>query len=178
MLLKDSVWHKGYAIKTKGVEIVENYTAKDVLEMAVKAKSKGVDMYMALARNSENYHVSNLFAEMAKDEQHHKIELQKWMASIKEEGQKEAYPGERSLFLQALADKNAYHCNEATKKALEKTISEEDALKAGVTFEKDFMLFLHEIKREVASGGAKVIDKLIEDEMKHIRQFFELSDKK
>ena len=42
----------------------EKYTSKDILKMAIQAKAKGIDMYMAFARNSENYHVSQLFAEL------------------------------------------------------------------------------------------------------------------
>ena len=33
------------------------YTSKDVVQMAVQAKEKGTELYLALARNSENFHV-------------------------------------------------------------------------------------------------------------------------
>ena len=43
----------------------ETYTSKDIIEMAVQAKARGVELYLTLARNSENYHVGRLFTELA-----------------------------------------------------------------------------------------------------------------
>ena len=155
----------------------EKYTSKDILKMAIQAKSKGVDMYMALARKSENYHVSQLFAELAKDEQRHKMEINKWLESLKSEKREEAYPGERSLFLRALVDENTFNCDAIEKKALETTVNEEDALRAGINFEKDFMLFMHELRRHVAPEDVDIIDRLIDEEVRHIREIFSIKDK-
>jgi len=153
------------------------YTTRDIIEMAVQAKDKSVEFYMALARNSENYHVSQLFAELAKSKQHHKLELKKWLDTIGEEKREEAYPGERSLFLKSLVDEKTFNCDNAQKKLLETTISEEEALGAGIGFEKDFMLFLHELKQHVSDEGTDIIDKLIDDEIKHIKEMFDVKDK-
>ncbi|MBF0217553.1 MAG: hypothetical protein HQL30_11230 [Candidatus Omnitrophica bacterium] len=153
------------------------YTSKDIIEMAVKAKDKGIDLYMALARNSGNYHVAHLFAALAKDEQKHKLKLMKWLEKIQSEKPSEAYPGEGTLFLQSLVDDNTFNLESATKKALEKTISEEEVLRASVGFEKDFILFLHELKRQTLSGEAGIIDKLIDEEMGHIREIIDIRDK-
>jgi len=155
----------------------ETYTSKDILEMSIQAKSKGVELYLALARNSGNYYVGKLFMELAKDEQRHKHELEKWLEKVKGEGQEEAYPGEKSMFLRALVDDNTFNCDEAQKKALETTISEEDALRAGINFEKDFMLFLHELKGHVKDEDSKVVDKLIDEEIKHLKEIINIKDK-
>ncbi len=56
------------------------------------------------------------------------------------------------------------------------TINEEDALQAGINFEKDFMLFLHELKREVVKEGIDVIDSLLDEEVKHLREMFNIKD--
>ncbi len=153
------------------------YTEKDILKMAIQAKQRGIDLYLILARNSENYHVGKLFTEFAKDEQHHKMRLEKWHDSIGDDGRSEAYPGEKALYLKALVDSSLYNCDMATTKALEKTVSEEDALQAGITFEKDFMLFLHDLKRNSAGGAEGIIDSLLDDEIKHLRGMFHLREK-
>jgi len=155
----------------------EKYTSKDILEMSVQAKSKGVELYLALARNSGNYYVSKLFTELAKDEQRHKHELERWMEHLKDEKREEAYPGERSLFLKSLVEENTFNCDSAQKKALETTIAEEEALRAGINFEKDFMLFLHELKRHVLPDDSEIIDTLLDEEVSHIREMFHIKDK-
>ena len=155
----------------------EKYTEKDILEMAIQAKDKSVELYMTLARSSENYHVSQLFVKMAQDKKHHKIALQKWYEQLGETAQQEAYPGERSMFLKALVDEKTFKCDAAQKEALEKTINEEEALRASINFEKDFMLFLHELKQWMPSGGSAIIDQLLDEETKNIREMFEIKDK-
>jgi len=154
-----------------------DYSAKDVVRMAIQSKNKAVELYMILARNSENYHVSRLFAELAKDEQKHKIHLEKWLDSLDVKKTEEAYPGERALYLKALVDENAYICDNAKKKALEKTISEEEALRAGISFEKDFMLFLHDLKRHSTEEGGKLIDSLVDDEIILLKEMFGVKEK-
>ncbi|MFH1412247.1 MAG: ferritin family protein [Candidatus Omnitrophota bacterium] len=153
------------------------YTAKDILQMAVQAKARGISLYLALARNSENYHVGKLFMEFAKDEQRHKLHLEKWLDGLSNNIREEAYPGEQALYLKALVDANTFDCNTAEKQALEKTISEEEALQAGITFEKDFMLFLHDLKQHMAEDGGKMVDSLIDDESRHLKEMFILKEK-
>ena len=155
----------------------ETYTSKDIIQMAVQAKARGVELYIALARNSENYHVGRLFTEFAKDEQRHKMELEKWLGYLSGDKREEAYPGERSLYLKALVDSNAFNCDAAQKQALETTISEEAALQAGITFEKDFMLFLHDLKQHMVEEAESTIDSLIDDEVRHLREMFHLKEK-
>jgi len=153
------------------------YTAKEVLQMAVQAKARGVKLYMFLARNSENYHVGQLFAEFAKDEQRHKVQLEKWLDEANRKQQEEAYPGEKALYLKALVDTNTFTCDAITEQELETTVSEEEALQAGITFEKDFMLFLHDLKQHSDASGNKAIDALLDDEMRHLGAMFHFKEK-
>lgn len=153
------------------------YTSKEIVEMAVQAKERGAELYLVLARNSENYHVGQFFTELAKDEHRHKMKLEKWLNDLGGEKREEAYPGERSLYLKALVDANTFVCDETKKRSMEKTISEEDALQAGINFEKDFMLFLHDLKRQVSAEAARTIDELIDEEICHLKDMFRMKDK-
>ena len=155
----------------------KKYTSKDIVQMAVQAKARGVELYLAFARNSENYHVGKLFTELAKDEQRHKMELEKWLAYLGAGNVEEAYPGESSLYLKSLVDASTFNCGETQKRMLGRTVSEEEALQAGVTFEKDLMLFLHELKQHVAAKDKDTVDALIDDEIRHLREMFYLIEK-
>jgi len=79
-----------------------------------------------------------------------KHELERLLESAAER-EPEAYPGERAMYLKALVDSHVYNCDSAVKQVLETTISEEEALQAGINFEKDFMLFLHDLRQHVAN---------------------------
>jgi rubrerythrin len=155
----------------------DTYTAKEILQLAIRAKAKAVDLYLVLARNSENYHVGRLFTELAKSGQKYKMHLEKILAQLDTRQQEEAYPGERGLYLKSLADANTFNCDAAMKQALELTISEEDAIEAGINFKKDFMLFLHDLKRHADENAGETIDFIIDEEIKNLRDLFHLQDK-
>ncbi len=153
------------------------YTAKEIIEMAIQAKERAVDLYLVLARNSENYHVGKLFTELAKSGQKNKVHLEKLLVSLDPKQREEAYPGERALYLRSLVDANTFHCDAAMKKALELTISEEDALQAGINFKKDFMLFMHDLKHYASDDARKTIDMIIDEEIKSLQELFHLQEK-
>ena len=155
----------------------EIYTAKEIVQMAIQAKVKAIDLYLILARNSENYHVGRLFTEFAKSGQKYKMHLERILAELDTKQQEEAYPGERVLYLKSLVDANTFNCDTAMKKALELTISEEDALQAGINFKKDFMLFLHDLKYCASGDAKKTIDLIIDEEIKNLGELFHLQDK-
>lgn len=150
---------------------------KEALELAIKAEEKGLELYRTLARNSRNFHVNYVFKELAREEERHIEELRKWDASLTSYKPVEAYPGEYILYIKAMAEESAFKCGKAREKFLEKDINEEDAIKAGISFEKDFMLFLHNIKRHIKKGEEKIVNAVIESEEKHLRQLYALQKK-
>lgn len=155
----------------------KKYKAKEIIEMSIQAKTRSIELYLTLARNSENYHVGKLFTELAKSGQKSKLQLEKLLSSSNTIMDMEAYPGERTLYLKFVVDNNTFICDKTCKKTLEKTISEEEALQAGITFKKDFMLFLHELKSETTEDGKKTIDSIIEDEIDSLKLLFHLKEK-
>lgn len=152
------------------------YTPAEIVRMTIQAKQKAIDLYLLLARNSENYHVGRLFTELAKRGQKNKLALEKVFNTLNEDVKDEAYPGEKSLYLKALVDSKAFICDETEKKALEKTINEEEALQAGISFKKDLLLFLHEIRGQATEEGMETVDDLIQQEIASIREIFDIKD--
>ena len=155
----------------------EIYSAKEIIQIAIQAKVKAIELYLILARNSENYHVGKLFTEFAKSGQKYKMHLERILADIPTQKQEEAYPGERALYLKALVDANTFNCDKVMQKALELTISEEDALQAGINYKKDFMLFLHDLKHYADSDAGETIDLIIDEETKNLKELFHLNEK-
>jgi len=149
---------------------MEKYTAKDIIKMAIQAKEKGIELYRVLAENSENYHVGQLFERLAQSGEQYKAKLEQIFSVFSIKKQEEAYPGERALYLKALVDANTFVCDSAKEKALEKNISEEDALQAAITFKKDFMLFLHDLKRHAEDSAQEEIDELVDAEVTQLQE--------
>ena len=155
----------------------EMLNGKDALEMAIKAEEKGLELYRALAKNSKNFHVSQIFKELAREEERHVEELKKWDKSLASYKPVEAYPGEYSLYIKAMAEENVFKCDKACERSIEKDISEEDAAAAAINFEKDFMLFLHNVKKHIKKGEERIVNAIIDSEEKHLKQLYTLQKK-
>ncbi|MDP3788850.1 MAG: ferritin family protein [Candidatus Omnitrophota bacterium] len=152
----------------------EILTGKEALELAIKAEEKGAALYKTLARNSKNFHVSRVFKHLADEENKHIDELKKWDASLTPYKPAEAYPGEYSLYIKAMAEESTFKCDMACEKSLEKNISEEDAIKAGINFEKDLIVFLHNIKKHIKKGDEKIVNSVMESEEGHLKKLYTL----
>lgn len=152
-------------------------TGKEALELAIKAEEKGAALYRTLAKNSKNFHVSRIFKQLAGEEDKHIDELKKWDNNLTAYKPVEAYPGEYILYIKAMAEESTFKCDRACEKSLEADISEEDAIGAGINFEKDFIIFLHNVKRHIKKGDEKIVNSLIESEEGHLKQLYTLQKK-
>ncbi|MDD5680001.1 MAG: ferritin family protein [Candidatus Omnitrophica bacterium] len=152
-------------------------TGKEALELAIKAEEKGLALYKTLAKNSKNFHVSRIFKQLAEEESRHIEELSKWDNSLTAYKPVEAYPGEYILYIKAMAEDSAFKCDRACEKLLETDINEEDAVKAGINFEKDFIIFLHNIKKHIKKGEEAMVDSIIASEEGHLKKLYGLKHK-
>lgn len=150
---------------------------REILDLAIKAEEKGLELYKTLARNSRNFHVSRVFRKLAEEEGGHLDELKTWGEHMIPYKPKEAYPGEYILYIKAMADEFTFKCDRACERYLEANLSEEDALQAGVTFEKDFILLLHNLKRHMKEGGLKIADSIIKSEEGHLKKLYTMKKK-
>jgi rubrerythrin len=155
----------------------ETIDGREVLELAIKAEEKGLQLYITLSENSRNFHVSQVFKELAEAEIRHLDELKKWRDHIGPYRPLEAYPGEYALYIKAMAEENTFKCDKACERFLEADVSEEDAYRAGITFEKDFILFLHSLKKHVKKGEDKIVESIIESEEAHLKKLYSLKKK-
>ncbi len=152
-------------------------TGKEALELAIKAEEKGAALYKTLAKNSKNFHVSRVFKQLADEEDKHIDELKKWDTSLTAYKPVEAYPGEYVLYIKAMAEESTFKCDRACEKSIETDISEEDAIKTGINFEKDFIIFLHNIKKHIKMGDEKIVNSVIESEECHLKKLYTLQKK-
>ncbi len=150
---------------------------REILDLAIKAEEKGLRLYKTLAKKSRNFHVSQVFKELADEEDKHLEELKKWGNRVVSYEPMEAYPGEYILYIKAMAEESTFKCDKACEKFLEQDLNEEDAIQAGITFEKDFILFLHNLKKHTKKSDYKIVDAIVESEESHLKKLYALRKK-
>ena len=146
------------------------FSATDIAEIGVQIEKNGKDFYDGVGKLSKNPKAKEVFEFLRGEEEKHIKRFEGLLSQVKKYEPSEAYPGEYFAYLKALSE--GYIFTKANKGAeIARVIkSEKEAVDTGIGFEKDSILFYHEMKRFILSGEHKIIDKLIEEEQEHLRK--------
>ncbi len=144
-----------------------DFNADDIFEMAEQIESNGVKFYQETAKRTDNEALKKLLNHLADMEVLH----QNTFKSLRKElsGQEKAATvfdpnDESTLYLQSLVNSRVSFEPEIQASTLEET------LKGAIESEKDTIVFYLGIKEAVPQGfGKDQIDKIIKEEMLHIR---------
>ena len=150
------------------------FSASEVVEIGIQIEKNGRDFYEGVVKLSKNEKAKEIFEFLRGEEDKHIEKFEDLLSQVKKYEPSEAYPGEYFAYLKALSE--GYIFTKAGKGTeIVKNIKiEKEAVDAGIGFEKDSILFYHEMKRFVLGGEQKVIDKLLEEEQEHLRKLTEL----
>lgn len=144
-----------------------SYHIDEVFEMAAQMEENGARFYQEAAQKSKDKKVKELLEKLAAMEVEHKAifnNLRNELVGTKDADSFFDPYGEGAMYLKSIVD---------TKVFFEKTIdtsSLEEVLKEAIWAEKDTAAFYLGIRLGMTDEGAKKkIDKIIEEEMSHIR---------
>ncbi len=154
-----------------------DFNADEVFEMAEQIERNGVRFYLEAAENISDASVRQLFLDLAAMEAEHEKVFASMRADLPDEEREPTVfdpEGEAALYLRALADLQVFG-----KEGEEDFIPSEDLpeqerirkiLRAAIGLEKESIVFYLGIKELVpARFGKDKIDKIIREEMGHIR---------
>lgn len=150
------------------------FSAAEIVEIGIQIEKNGKDFYDGVLKSSKNAKAKETFGFLAGEEEKHIKRFEALLSQVKKYEPSEAYPGEYFAYLKALSE--GYVFTKANKGAeIAKNIkNEKEAVGAGIGFEKDSILFYHEMKKFVLGGERNIVDKLVEEEQEHLRKLTEI----
>ena len=156
------------------------WSGEEILEMAVQIEKNGIAFYQGLAESARDGTMKKLMEDLAEEEKKHMATFQKFSGVMDKEQLKTLYDlqhiEEVSLFLRALADTKIFaDSNEAARWARE-TKSLSEAFATAIDLEKDSVLFYLEMWNFVRKEDQDLIDKIIDEEKKHIQTLTKLKE--
>ena len=150
------------------------FAANEVVEMGIQIEKNGRDFYNTLLKQSRSDKAKKIFEFLAQEEEKHIIVFQKLLDSIHKYEPAESYPGEYFSYLNTLASEYIFTQKDKGSGIARKTKSDEEAVKLGIKFEKDSILFYQAMKDVVHKSGHNPIDELIRQEKSHLQKLSEL----
>ncbi len=149
----------------------------DIVDIGIEKEIKRRDFYALAAEHfSDSAELAGLFGRLRDWEEAHIKKFERIREDVKGGNYAESYAGEIHEYMAAVVNSDLYEDLDAESFALAIKTPEE-ALDAGIGFEKDAILFFGGLASFVDPKSREVIQELIDEEQQHMLQLFEMKKK-
>ena len=150
------------------------FTGKDLIDAVVEVEKIGAAFYQCLAENTPSRKASELFARIGQEEREHVQELEGLLGAAERYPPAESYPDEYHEYLEALVEGRVFPDEETCKRIARDFRGETEACPLASSFERQTILFLHEMRRFLPEDRHGTVQKLLEGEYEHLRHLHAL----
>ncbi len=149
----------------------DRLSIQEIIEIAIEIEKNGVKFYSALAESVNTDRVRNLFLYLAEAEMKHITRFQEILESAGGYQISEAYYTTQYMgYMKALADERVFRSDMSVTEMADRAKSPREAINIAIGFEKESIIFLHEIREMLSESGGESIQKLLDEERDHLRQ--------
>lgn len=152
------------------------FNAAEIIDMGIEKEKKRRDFYGLVSEKFKDKELNSLFSRLRDWEDEHIKKFSEIRDEVKDTEITESYQGEFSAYIRAMVDDRLY--SEVSPKGFAKKVKNPlDAIRLGIGFEKDAILFFNELMQYMAAHDKDKIGKLINEEKQHIIFLSELKKK-
>ncbi len=147
------------------------FTATEALEIALNIEKNGQTFYAAAARNMDDPEVKRLLESLAEWEVQH---YQTFEQLLKQVDEPLSLAGDQwneyDQYLEATLDNALFRGPDKALAAAEGVASGQEALQMALGFEKDALLFYHDLREMLREKERDIVDRIIAEEKSHVRK--------
>jgi len=145
--------------------------AADITELAMELEKSGEAFYRAVAVKMDDPDVRALFGDLAEQEATHYKVFQELARSIREQPfmtdeEWDMYQD----YLDATVHSAFFEGADKALSAAGEVKDKEQALRMAIGFEKETMLFFHDLYEKVPEGGKGTVERVIAEERRHVQR--------
>ncbi|MFH1190396.1 MAG: ferritin family protein [Candidatus Omnitrophota bacterium] len=143
------------------------FNAPEVIDMGIAKERKRRDFYALVADKFKDAKMRKLFSQLRDWEDEHVKKFTQIRNSVEESEVVESYQGEFEAYIRALVDDIQY--KQVSPDNFAKNVkSPLEAIRYGMGFERDAILFFGELMRHMMGPSKEKISELIDEEKKHL----------
>jgi rubrerythrin len=155
----------------------DKFTIKEVIEIAIEIEKNGVTFYNTLAESANTQRLIELYEYLAREEKTHMVRFEEILESVGGYQISEAYYATEYMdYMKALADERVFRSDISPKEIAQKVKNSKEAIDIAIGFEKESVIFLHEMWHMVHESEKRAIQKLLDEERDHIRRLSIMKD--
>lgn len=152
------------------------FNAAEVIDMGIAKEKKRRDFYALCAKKFKDEAMQKLFTQLESWEDEHIKKFTEIRDSAEESEVVESYQGEFEAYIRSLVDDMLY--KQVTSANFVKYVRNPPAaIRYGMTFERDSILFFGELLRHMTPLNKEKITELINEEKKHLIYLAEIKTK-
>jgi len=149
----------------------DRFSIQEIVEIAIEIEKNGVTFYRILAESANMVRLRDLFAYLAEEEKRHITRFEEILESVGGYQISEAYYATQYMgYMKALADERVFRSDVSVAEVADRARTPREAIDIAIGFEKESILFLHEMGELVSGTDGKTIQKLLDEERDHLRQ--------
>ncbi len=154
------------------------FSGKELIEIALRVEENGWSFYHEAEKGAENEETKSLFNYLAGQELKHIEDFKRLYKLVKEERTRESvdltYDEEIALYLKALADSKVFTDPGEGFRRARALKDDREAIEVAIGFEKDSLLFYHEMSKIIREEDKKIVESLIAQEREHLLKLNEI----
>ncbi|MFC1508065.1 ferritin family protein [Candidatus Omnitrophota bacterium] len=154
--------------------MVNVFSAIEVVEMGIKIEENGRDFYNGIIGLSDDKAAKEAFKLLSSEEEKHIKRFEVVLSKVKKYEPVEAYPNEYFSYIKSLSGEYVFIKEKKGTEIAGRIKTAKEAIKLGIGFEKDSILFYQEMKKFVLTSEQSIIEELLEEEKKHLKMLLEL----
>jgi rubrerythrin len=148
----------------------------EIVDIAKKIETCGEAFYDAAVEHVDDPEVRKLFTWLRNEERRHETEFENLLSHVEEADgdwrDNEEYAG----YMRSLAEYRVFPDPEAARALVTASDGPAAVLRHAMNFEKDSILFLHEMRPLIREEDRQMVDRLLDEERKHLRMLTELHE--
>ena len=148
------------------------FKAADVIEMALEIEKSGEVFYRAVTKKAKSPQVQALFEDLAEQEVHHYAAFQKLSRTTWDDKplMLTAEWDQYLMYLQATIESAFFQGADKALAVAEQVADEKEAVRMAMGFEKETLLFFHDLRDMVSDADKEVVLRIIAEEKSHLRR--------
>jgi len=150
------------------------FSVSEVVQMGIQIEKNGKDFYSRVAELAKTEKVKEAFLFLEGEEEKHIKVFKEILSGVEKYEPPESYPEEYFSYLKALSEDYVFTKEKMGEEMARRSRDEREAIEAGIGFEKDSILFYQEMKNLVKRETHEIINRLINEEKKHLTKLYQL----
>jgi rubrerythrin len=146
------------------------YSGTEIVEIAVQIESCGEAYYEEAMAHARSDKAKDIFAYLRTEERRHAKIFTEMLSKMADVDAPWRHDEDYQTYMRALAENRVFPTPEAARETVRGLSSDASAIRYALGFEKDTILFFYELRSLVRDKDQAIIDELIEEERRHIRQ--------